>query len=88
MMKKNRDDISKNDELRARNFKFITSGGEPVQAENFRGFPSKEMAEIRRLIKSSEVDFKMETEITCPHCHETQVVPLIAVPDFFFPAVI
>jgi hypothetical protein len=41
MMKKNRDDISKNDELRARNFKFITSGGEPVQAENFRGISIK-----------------------------------------------
>jgi hypothetical protein len=60
----------------------------PYKLRTSEGFPSKEMAEIRRLIKSSEVDFKMETEITCPHCHETQVVPLIAVPDFFFPAVI
>jgi hypothetical protein len=85
----NRDELTINDELRFRNFRVKPANSEEwVVVENFREFTSREMQEIRKWASGLEVRFEMPMRIENPFTKEVNMIPLIALPDFFFPRAI
>lgn len=85
LLDKNRDDMSKNDELRARNLKLDMGGGSFQTMESFKLFNSKEMSEIRADIEKNDQEWKCITELQNPKDGSIEIISLITIPDFFFP---
>lgn len=74
---------TRNNELVARNLK-LQVDGKFETVTNFSCFSVKEMAEIRREIKSHDPIFAGLTELTNPDTGETIQYPILASPTFFY----
>jgi len=79
-----KEQVSKNDELRARELTLVKDGRE-IKIENFRDFSASEMREIWKDIRSNDVDFALLTKLQTPDKKVTEYVSLLTIPEFFFP---
>lgn len=75
---------SANAELKARDLS-IWIEDKYIKIETFKGFTSREMAEIRRVVDSQDSVFDGLTTIENPYSGEESQLPLLHIPDFFFP---
>lgn len=53
---------------------------------SFAIFSSSEMREIRNAVKTNDPQWPMVSEFKCPSCKNTEYIPLILIPDFYFPS--
>lgn len=63
-------------------------GNPPEKIKNFAIFTSREMAEIRKATTTLDKDWNPMSTITCPVCETEYNIPILLVPDFFFPGMI
>jgi hypothetical protein len=75
---------SRNKELIIRDFEMKVDGMW-MSVQNFKLLSAKDMAQIRADVNKHDELFIMESHIKCPACNHEEVMPLIAIPDFFFP---
>lgn len=74
---------TRNAELMARNLK-LQVDGKFETVHNFSSFTVREMAEIRRIIKSNDPVFEGLTDIVNPETGEVIKYPIMASPTFFY----
>lgn len=74
---------TRNAELMARNLKLQVDGTFET-VHNFSSFTVREMAEIRRIIKSNDPVFEGLTDIVNPETGEVIKYPIMASPTFFY----
>jgi hypothetical protein len=85
LLQKNQDDVSKNDELRARNLQ-MNIDGKFQTIEVFKLFNPTDMREIREdMEKYDSLDFRVLCDVTSPKDGYTETISLIMNPSFFFP---
>ena len=84
MMNIPKENVSKNDELRARELTLIQDGRE-IKIENFRDFSASEMREIWKDIRANDVDFALVTKLQTADKKTTEYVSLLTITEFFFP---
>jgi hypothetical protein len=77
-------DKSINTPIRARRLE-IFDNGNWMKVESFKVFKSYEMAELRDSINTYDKPFDGLTDLHNPYTNETVSIPLLAIPDFFFP---
>ena len=85
LLEMNKEEISKNTELVVRDIEWHFEE-KWQKLSNFKVFTAREMGEIRKHIKENDLPFDAISECTCPFCHNTDRISLMAQPDFFFPA--
>lgn len=85
LMKLTVDKQTKSTELKARGIQQQVEGNW-VNIENFLYFTKKDMTEIYREVNTKDEDWKGVTELENPISGEPIHFPIIATPDFFFPA--
>lgn len=56
-----------------------------IEVETFKPFTPREMALIRKHVEEQDSDFQGLTTIENPNNGETSQLPLLHIPDFFFP---
>ena len=72
--------------IKARNlYLLIEEKGDYVKVQNFKSFSTRDMIEIRAFVDREDSVFEGLTEIENPNNGEIQNLPLLHVPDFFFP---
>ena len=86
-MGKSGDEMTINDKLRFRHLEVKLEEGW-AKVQNFKAFSSRDMQEIRQFAEEIEVRFDMPMGIENPITKEYNLVPLISLPDFFFPVAI
>jgi len=84
ILDKSKGNISKNDELTARDFS-IKKGEKWQKVTNFAMFSARLMQEIRANVKKNDSQFEISSDIHCQHCDNLNTVSLISLPNFFFP---
>jgi len=77
-------DITINDELRARGFQWEVKGTWMI-VENFKDFSPKDMIEIRNDVNAVDEKMQSLTEIENPLNGTIVTLPLLGISDFFFP---
>lgn len=81
---------NKNKALTA-NTEYLVRGLEVLEQENWvkvssmNIFSKRDAVEISKLVTQYDKQFTPMTELTCPHCEQSAVLPLLAIKDFFFP---
>jgi hypothetical protein len=55
--------------------------------KNFRGIPSREMADIRSLMMKTDPEWQPVSEVKCPSCGSVANLPILNQPAFFFPGI-
>ena len=78
------DDLTANSTIHARELS-IFNEGQWVICHNARMFSSKEMKEIRGLVKKHDSAFDPFTKIKCPKCEQPDVIRIFSLTDFFYP---
>jgi hypothetical protein len=77
-----------NQELIARDLAIMNSSGEYQAVLNFGVFTARDMAEIRSFVKAQDSRFDLISNIEHPSTGETIQVPILSLPDFFFPSLL
>ena len=85
-IKKNRDELNRSDEFRARNLAYKAESGEWVTISNFKMFTSRIMSELREKIRTKEFEWDLTMQCKCPHCSKIGELMILNVPTFFFPS--
>lgn len=91
MLEVPRDSININHELTSRNLSWWdeTKGiFLPISLQELQYISAKEVNEIRTDIGINDPQFMALSELKCPYCRKSQLVPLVSVNDFFYPRVI
>ena len=79
-----RENISKNDELRARKLTQLIDTRELV-IQNFRDFSASDMKAIWAHIRENDINFSLVTKVQTKDKKSTEYTSLLTVPEFFFP---
>jgi hypothetical protein len=87
ILAKLRGELSKNDDFISRQLETKT-GDKWFPVGNFRNFSSRDLAEIRGEFKKYDVNFAMPIEITSKKTGKVDLIPAIALEEFFFPTTI
>lgn len=74
-----------NTELIVRNFQWLNTEGAWINVQDFSIFTSREMKAIRKDVMDHDYQFDLKMKLENPYTQRTQYVPLIGMPDFFFP---
>ena len=75
-----------NTQLRARFIElFFKNSQEWIKVEDFKVFSTRDMAEIRAHVEKYDKSFDGLTDIQNPYTKATLTIPLLSIPDFFFP---
>lgn len=82
---RDKDNLSINTSLLARNFRLRNLNGNFDIIQNFSCFSSMDMKEIRSYLSKYDREFELMSDITHPKTGITESVSLIQLPDFFFP---
>ena len=56
-----------------------------ISVTSFHGFSSREMGEIRAYVEKYDPQFMSDVHVTSPKCKLQDSVPLLFIPDFYFP---
>lgn len=88
MVKFNQINPHLNQELIARGLETPNASGEWVPVLNFGVFTAREMSEIRAKIKSVDPRFDLLTTLEHPSTGENIQIPILSLPDFFFPSLL
>lgn len=73
-----------NTPIRARRLELFDNGNW-MKVESFKVFKSYEMAELRDAINTYDKTFDGLTDLNNPYTNEVVSIPLLSIPDFFFP---
>lgn len=84
LMKKPLAEQTRNLELKARNLQQLT-GDKWIRVENFQFFTKREMAQLHKLVKELDPNFKGVTDLTNPTTKETVAYPILGSDSFFYP---
>lgn len=74
-----------NQELRVRNLRLRDESGKDQTVNNFSVFSARDMAEIRGLVRKNDPMYPLYTSVDDPITGEEIQIPLLSLPDFFFP---
>ncbi len=79
------EDLNKNYELLSRKLEAKLEGDNWTTVQNFKPFTSRDMLELRKIVKTYDEPWDAICSIPCPKCHNVDQVNLLGVTDFFFP---
>lgn len=79
-----KESVSINSRLIVREFE-LENEGAWTKIERFNMFSSREMSEVRKVLKSQDPEWELLTTVTHPVSGLTEEVSLFVVEDFFFP---
>jgi hypothetical protein len=84
--KREKDELSINTNLLARNLSLRNLNGKFDKIENFSNFSPMDMREIRSLVVTFDKEYECMSEVINPdNKEESQYISLLQLPDFFFP---
>lgn len=77
--------FNRNTELLARELS-LEDAGEFVKLQMLNVFGPKAMREIRASIDKNDEQFSLVATCICEQCQDRKLIPLTAIPDFFYPS--
>tara|TARA_R110001599_G_scaffold15757_6_gene65422 strand:+ start:20329 stop:21126 length:798 start_codon:yes stop_codon:yes gene_type:complete len=80
--------VNKNDDFISRKLKIDRGEGNYQLIENFREFTSRELSELRAQFEMYDTAFTMPVEVTSESSGEIDILPAVALEEFFFPTTI